>query len=284
VREAAAKTQCGNNLHQIGIAAHNYYGVWKVFPPGRLSPSNVSPIVHLLPYFEQANKFAQFDFTQDINSGANNAAARLQDLSILLCPSDPSGSIESGKGRSNYHASLGAHAWYANTNATTGGIFFVNSKVRIPGVMDGTSNTAMFAEIKRGWRPSITAQHPTNVTNVPFGTWDAALPTNDLNYFADCNTPTKSDFDYTGLQYFRAGVTWTAFYTHTVPPNHQNRDCVRGTGLNKGHQAARSYHTGGVNALLCDGSVRFVGDGISLETWRAVGTRGGQEVLGGDWE
>jgi prepilin-type processing-associated H-X9-DG protein len=127
------------------------------------------------------------------------------------------------------------------------------------------------------------SQNPLNVTNVPFGTWDASAA-NDLNYFATCNTPTAGDYDYTGLEYYRGAVPWTGFYTHTVTPNYVNRDCVRGTGLNKGHQASRSYHTRGVNLLLCDGSVRFVSDDVSLNTWRAVGTRAGSDTVGADFD
>src|SRR6266571_3807649 len=78
VREAAARSQCANNLKQIGIGAHNYLSAIKAFPPGRVSPSNASPLVQLLPYLEQSNKYNQFDFNSDINTSATNAAARTQ--------------------------------------------------------------------------------------------------------------------------------------------------------------------------------------------------------------
>jgi prepilin-type N-terminal cleavage/methylation domain-containing protein/prepilin-type processing-associated H-X9-DG protein len=283
VREAASRTQCINNLKQIGLAAHNYHGVMKAFPPGRISPSNASPLVLLLPHLEQANKYNQFDFNSDINTSATNAAARTQDVAIFLCPSDASAAkFSTDLGRSNYMASLGANAALGNTDGTTGGVFYVNSKIRVTHITDGASNTAMFAEVKRGSRTGAASQDPLNVTCVPYASWDASAA-NDFNYFEACNTPTASDYDYTGLEYYRAAVPWTAFYTHTVPPNHQNRDCVRAVGLNKGHQAARSYHPGGVNVLLSDGSARFVSDSISLTTWKALGTRAGNEPLGADW-
>jgi prepilin-type N-terminal cleavage/methylation domain-containing protein/prepilin-type processing-associated H-X9-DG protein len=292
VREAAARTQCQNNLKQIGVGAHNYHSEQKVFPPGRVSPSFASPLVQVLPYLEQAAKFQQFDFNSDIHSSATNSAARTQDVPIFLCPSDLSTSkfVQGTEilGRNNYQASLGANGWFANTNGATGGVFFVNSRVRATDVLDGTSNTAMFGEIKRGFTTLASgigpANHPLNTTRVPAATWGSPPTANDLTYFATCNTPTGNDPGYTGLQYYRASVTWTAFYTHTMTPNSKSLDCMRDGGFNSSHQASRSYHPGGVNVLLCDGSVRFVSDGISLTTWRAVGTRQGNEVFGSDWQ
>jgi prepilin-type processing-associated H-X9-DG protein len=139
----------------------------------------------------------------------------------------------------------------------------------------------MFAEVKRGFNTPATS--PVAVANVASGTWDGAAA-NDQNYFTACNAaPTGSDYDYVGLQYYRAAVPFTAFYTHTVLPNATSRDCVRGTGLNKTHLAARSYHNGGVNMLLCDGATRFVSNGVSLATWKAVGTRSGSDTIGADF-
>lgn len=286
VREAAARTQCLNNLKQIGLGAHNYHGTLKSFPPGRVSPSNASPLVQLLQYLDQANKYNQFDFTSDINSSATNASARTQDVPVFICPSDKSqATFVQGTeilGRCNYLASLGANAALANTSPQTGGIFYINSKVRTVDVTDGTSNTAMFCEVKRGNRQGAASNDPLNVTNYPFGSWDA-IGTADITYIPACNTPTASDFDYTGLQYYRAAVPWTAFYTHTMLPNTTDRDCVRGTGLNKGHQAARSYHSGGVNVLLADGSAKYISSSITLALWKAIGTRGGEEAMVGEW-
>ena len=281
VREAAARTQCTNNLKQIGVGAANYHSAFKRYPPGRVSPSMATALIQILPYLEQANKYDQFDFNSDINSSATNATARAQDVKVFLCPSDISTAIETGKGRTNYQGSLGANAWLANTDSRTGGIFYVDSKVRVEDIFDGSSNTAMYAEVKRGFLMSPASTSPISVTNFPFATWDAAA-TNDLNYIAGCNTTTAGDFDYTGLQYFRAGVPWTGFYTHTMVPNDPNRDCVRATGLNKGHQAARSYHGGGVNVLFSDGTVRYIAGNIAIAMWKAMGTRAGSEAVSFD--
>jgi prepilin-type N-terminal cleavage/methylation domain-containing protein/prepilin-type processing-associated H-X9-DG protein len=288
VREAASRMKCSNNLKQIGLAAQNYHGVFNCLPPGSTpAPSQASALVLLLPYVEQANKYNQFDFTQNVNTSASNTAARGQDVPIFLCPSDPSSGqftvTVNGQtqtvGRSNYSANLGSNAWWRNADPTTSGVFYFNSAVRLTDITDGTSNTAMYAEVKRG--DNDGKYDALSITSLDFGTWDASQAANDTTPAAGCDPGgSPSFFDYTGLQYYR-GLMWTAFYTHTVPPNYTKHDCVRSVGLDRGHQAARSYHTSGVNVLFADGSVHFITNSISMTTWRALGSRGGGEVIDG---
>src|SRR5262245_53809202 len=89
VREAAARASCQNNLKQLGLAAHNFHDARKRLPAGSTlsTAGQASALVQLLPYVEQANKYNQFDFTQNVNTSASNAAARSQDAPIFLCPS-----------------------------------------------------------------------------------------------------------------------------------------------------------------------------------------------------
>ena len=70
----------------------------------------------------------------------------------------------------------------------------------------------------------------------------------------------------------------TSLYTHTLPPNSSSRPCATTTFISW-HLPARSHHTGGVNVCLCDGSVRFISDSITLATWQALATRAGGEVV-----
>jgi prepilin-type N-terminal cleavage/methylation domain-containing protein/prepilin-type processing-associated H-X9-DG protein len=284
VREAAARIKCQNNLKQIGLACHNYHDANQTLPPVLVGPANASPLVTMLPYFEQANKYQQFVLTADLNG----QAARGQDMPILLCPSDPSSgqfSVTLGGqsvpvGRTNYQASLGAQAFYGSTDSMAGPFArnTQNRGVALVNIGDGTSNTAMYGEVRRG--NNVFAQTPGfQVYNVPFATWDANLAAFDADQATACAVRDSTGFDYTGLQYYRSAVVWTAWYTHTAQPNYKGADCVRATGLNRGHIASRSAHNGGVNLVRCDGSVAFYRDSIPLPIWRAIGSRGGGEPV-----
>jgi prepilin-type N-terminal cleavage/methylation domain-containing protein/prepilin-type processing-associated H-X9-DG protein len=286
VRAAAARIKCQNNLKQIGLAAHNYHDTQGNLPPGDALPHRASALVHILPFLEQANKYNQFRMDLNLNTHPLNAPARAQDIPVYLCPADPSegrftvlvaGTVET-VGRSNYLANVGGNGWFRNT----GGPFYFQSRTRMVDFNDGTSNTVLFAEVKRGpvtvlgaitgWVDELVS------TRVPFAIWDQNQAANDLNPPPECENRSYPTLRYTGGQYYR-GLLSTGLYTHTVPPNYKGRDCIRDVGFDRGHYAARSYHPGGVNALFADGSVRFVTDGIGGVVWRAMGTRAGGEVF-----
>jgi prepilin-type processing-associated H-X9-DG protein len=147
-------------------------------------------------------------------------------------------------------------------------------------IVDGTSNTSMFAEIKRTDMPYPLASG-TQLDN-PHNIWLIASTSFD-NYapvLPACNTPGSSRITYIGMQYYRM-IPMTSTYSHTVPPNYKGYDCGS-LNIFAAHIAARSYHPGGVNTLFCDGSVHFAKDSINPNTWRAIGSRAGREVIGGD--
>jgi prepilin-type N-terminal cleavage/methylation domain-containing protein/prepilin-type processing-associated H-X9-DG protein len=156
----------------------------------------------------------------------------------------------------------------------------VSGKVRIADVTDGTSNTAMFAEIKRG-----------TLTNTDFGQHDATtvqiIQDSAFNYITptlpDCNQDSAAGsfytrIRYTGLEFYR-NFPPECWYTHTAPPNYQGADCGS-SNFWAAHMAARSYHTGGVNVAFVDGSVHFISNNIDFAAWQALGTRAGGEVTG----
>jgi prepilin-type N-terminal cleavage/methylation domain-containing protein/prepilin-type processing-associated H-X9-DG protein len=310
VREAANRMKCTNGLKQMGLAVFNYESAFGTLPPGagplptiQADPANDSRAslqALILPYIEQSNKYNQFNFGYEVNSKPENLAARAQDVAIFLCPSDPSTAAftETGApaahGRSNYFGNAGANAYSGNLDATTAGLFNFESNqkvkdkngalisVRLAEITDGTSNTAMFAEVKRG-------NYAGTGTRVDL--WDAVYFTfsgaqADLVPPSSCNT-TIHALRYTGLQYYRNLMT-TSVYTHTITPNSPTGgDCIDlggrpgdgGALFLAAHIAARSYHPGGVNVGFADGSVHFIHDSIDLKTWRALGTRAGGETF-----
>ncbi len=293
VREAAARLQCQNNLKQIALAAHNYHDAYNCFPPGAtISPPQASVLGLLLPYLEQGNVYNLFDLSRDVFSDAVNGPARAQQVPVYLCRSDPSQGYYQDpfppgyvSGKTSYAANLGAHGWWKDQSGSQvkdpalTGVFAWNSHTRVGDITDGTSNTVLFAEVKRGAAPG---HDNTDVTVVPLPVWDnkpmnAATNPNNLSPPPACNSSTTT-LNYRGLQYYR-GFLITAFYTHTVPPNYQGRDCSRGFLYVQGHLAARSYHPGGLNASFADGSVHFLADSIRPSTWKNLGTRSGGEVL-----
>ncbi|QJW94054.1 DUF1559 domain-containing protein [Frigoriglobus tundricola] len=298
VREAAARLKCQNNLKQLGLASHNYESSYGTLPPGAgptpidnvVANSRASVQTVILAYVEQANLYNLFDFTQDVNSSATNANARVKQVPIFLCPSDPSQATQSGDGKSNYFGNLGSQAYTAaSLTSPLGGMFyyiprsgaqFIPKGFAITAITDGTSNTAMFAEIKRG--NNITSQYdPQDVRLVTFN--NPAV--DDLVPPSNCGQNSGSAVHYAGLQYYR-DLLATSLYTHTQVPNSKSGDCMDLTtrtgdtgSLFAGHITARSSHTGGVNVCMGDGSVRFVFDSITLSTWQALGTRANGEVI-----
>ena len=295
VREAAARTQCQNNLKQIALGTHNYESTYKYFPPSSgpvpiTGTSRASVQALLLPFLEQGNKYNKFDLTQDVNGAAVNLAARDTDVPIYLCPSDPSNSQFSlspgGYGRCNYYGNMGATADAFANNPVTAGMFFseftstiVNNgnrpgRVTVGGVTDGLSNTALFSEIRRGKMngntSTATAIDPQDIRLNVGMTGAAALAPP-----AACNALTSS-LRYVGLQYYRH-LSITSLYTHTQTPNYPGGDCTDGS-FNRSHIQARSYHSGGVNLALTDGSVRFVSYSAA-NLIPALATRAGGETV-----
>jgi prepilin-type N-terminal cleavage/methylation domain-containing protein/prepilin-type processing-associated H-X9-DG protein len=317
VREASARAKCQNNLKQVALATHNYESTNGAFPPGSgpfssaLSGQRPSTQALILPYVEQANKYNQFDFTQDVNGATVNEAARQQDVPFYLCPSDPSGGYRALNttgtpyGRTNYMCNIGRQAQPtpfssgAPSDPNSSGIFYVeftsvqvnqkNNKpgaVRIMDVSDGTSNTAMWSEIKRAtwqmtdatrtsrielWDQPVVSSAGGPVPNVypPIGFVPGSAAPPLANGYV-CPDTWTSSVTYVGNQYYRGFIS-TSMYTHFVPPNYQKGEC---TDTNGSIMAARSYHQGGVNVAFSDGSIRFVADAIDPVTWAFLGSRG----------
>jgi prepilin-type N-terminal cleavage/methylation domain-containing protein/prepilin-type processing-associated H-X9-DG protein len=310
VREAANRMKCSNNIKQLGLAAHNFESTYGTLPPaewtrstdGGTSRPSLGAVV--LAYIEQANKFSQFNFAFDVHSSTQNGPARWQDVPIYLCPSenssarlvDPVGGTGNTYGRINYFGSIGAIADCGRFTAgdVKGGTFMVQMSVLagetpqglpISALTDGTSNTAMYSEVMRAQTAnSATVDYTTVVASGPI---DAAPGLYDGRAVSGCagGSVTRS-INYVGLQFHRGGINHQSFYTHTLPINWNKKQQVAANqkyncgdaSFRRAHIAASSYHTGGVNVGLADGSVRFVRESIDFGIWQAVGTRGNGEV------
>jgi prepilin-type N-terminal cleavage/methylation domain-containing protein/prepilin-type processing-associated H-X9-DG protein len=303
VREAAARAKCMNNLKQLGLAAHNFESAYQALPPGEWTrstdggTSRPSLGAVVLSYLEQANKFNQFNFAFDVTS-STNAPARRQDVPVYLCPSENSAAFftDGGEtvGRINYFGNIGAVADCRLNGDPHAGVFHAFSTTKpgetprgitIMSIADGTSNTAMFSEVMR----SQTANSSTidYTTNVASGDISVAPGLYDGRAVTGCaGGSVAKRINYVGLQYYRGGINHQSFYTHTLPinwnrkqsdPTLQKYTCGD-SSFRRAHIAASSYHTGGVNVCMADGSVRFVRESVDFAVWQAVGTRAGGEV------
>jgi prepilin-type N-terminal cleavage/methylation domain-containing protein/prepilin-type processing-associated H-X9-DG protein len=288
VREAAARIQCSNNLHQLGLALHNHHDSMGAFPMGRTFPNgaSVSGISRLLPYYEADNTYKLINFSAPYNDMSNSMAVCCA-CKILQCPSDGRSSVPADLGPTNYRLNEGTSLvmWYGATDPNgvntsmppPNGVFFVNVAYRIADITDGTSNTAALSE-------HLTGDFSQSIATEKGDTFQPGThPTTPDQAMADCAAVNINDLSKQG--YSNVGAPWlygyhsTTSYWHSAPPN--TRSCM--FPPSRIMTTANSNHSGLVNVCLCDGSVRGVNNGISLTTWRALGTRNGGEVLGSDW-
>lgn len=274
IREAANRMKCTSHLKQIGLAAHNYHDTTGKFPAAA-DPMRFSQMAYLLPYVEQDNLFKTINFTV-APSNAANAVPMGTRVPVYMCPSDPSANrAPAGQGGNSYVGSLGDEILFFT--AQTRGVFaFQGTQYGFADITDGTSNTAMFCERLLGDFNNSVMTERTDLFQPPGGT---PMPTTMDQAVANC-TPSfspnifRSDYGAAWLQ----GQHWT-IYTHAGLPNSRGCAYPPNTQL----MVANSSHPGGVNLCLCDGSVRFVRNTINIQTWRAVGSKDGGEVLDGNW-
>jgi prepilin-type N-terminal cleavage/methylation domain-containing protein/prepilin-type processing-associated H-X9-DG protein len=215
VREAAARSQCQNNLKQISLAAHNYHDAYKRFPPGLNYPNPGFPPwvepgkyyglnLALFPFFEQDNLRRDMDLTSQYQAntlGPNSVGAQV--VAILVCPADtamPNPAVgQFGAyyfGLSSYGGCSGSSVTSTNGNLMLkNGIFYTNSTTTIEDISDGTSNTLFFGERSRlnlltsssamdvgGWAWANQFALEDNTMNTGVGKMEGILP-HDLNYF-----------------------------------------------------------------------------------------------------
>jgi prepilin-type N-terminal cleavage/methylation domain-containing protein/prepilin-type processing-associated H-X9-DG protein len=287
VREAAARMSCQNNLKQIGLAIHNFESGNGRLPyamDGTVSGTSTfrwSMLAALTPYLEQTNIYNGLDLKVPLFAGPptfavfpQNQASVAANVKIFLCPSDRQATVEADRGPSNYMACVGS-GLNGGLIYNTDGVFYADSKTRMTDITDGTSNTAMASE-------SILGEGGADITGTP--------TTVDVRRVYAVNTGAATtpltDSACAGITGFRKtrnygwadGGISNMSYNHYYAPNAKTPDCLG--RVQPGWKAARSFHTGGVNVLFGDGAIRFVRDGIAIDTWRALATRSGGEVIG----
>lgn len=308
-REAARRTQCKNNLKQLGLALHNYHDVFKTFPPARVrtygsgiqawNTSNVAWGARILPYIEQAPLYDTVNWNQvkgnSTASGhnANPNGAMRQRLEAFRCPSDP----ENGAGKkfdlpdgSGVVTGAAANAAYGHTNyvgnlgtgtrvqpqtssaniARFDGLMTEVSSVRIRDITDGTTNTLAVAEVQIGF-PHLA----TNATG-PIGPPN----TNNNEVCPQNGNPTTNSFRQTGNSWFYGERPNSIIFTTHVGPNSRLYDC--GNNTDRAVFASRSAHVGGVQVSMSDGSARFASENIDLQVWRNLGSRHDGNTVG-EW-
>ncbi len=286
-RAAARRTQCKNNLRQIGLALHNYHDVSGRFPAGHLETGTNGPayspqigwLPYLLPYIEQANVYQLIDFTligpsnaspNPNGSATNNPAfyaAGGTSISAFICPSDPVGRIDPVWAPTNYLGNQGPDCSCRGKSCS--GIFGHDTWMRIADITDGTSNTIAIGETLKGDLDVNTLQD--NYFYRP--------PGGNAQDIDTCQGGTLSRSDRATV-WFGGNPQHNMFSTDRGP-NDRRFDCI---APNNGctNFAARSAHAGGAHLGLCDGSVHFLSDNIDVGVMRALGTRMGGEIVG-EW-
>ena len=250
--------------------------------------------LYILPYIEQVNAYEEVMALYNYHTSVVYAACAVNPISTYECPSDPRGGEILTEGfQTNYvacatglgTATVGGVATNTSTTITIEGVSYTSntspinldgviyqlSSTRLTQITDGTSNTLLLSEI-------IMVPDATNSQN----------PGDSNAQYWDTRGRLYNSLDGSEVL-FSSGVV-----PNSTVPDYETRcntfnpvpqaPCITSTN-SAGYYVTftRSYHSGGVNAALCDGSVRFVSNAISQATFSALGTRAGNETIGSDW-
>lgn len=317
-REASRRSQCTNNLKQLGLAALQYHDVTGRFPylrggrnnPGGNRCGDYHGVVMLLPYIEQEGRYEQFVGTTPAPDPWNNAYLPWQaNLSALLCPSAPMppNFQESNVGQRSYHFCVGTtinnytgqcNGLYSfqsngtNPNSTPPCFGSMPQQKAISDVLDGTSNTIGISEkglgAAQGSR-TIYGQsvYPYTVANLTANPTLCLVTAQNGNYVAGVNIAVWT----TGDLWAFGHPHWGAFTT-ILPPNSASCYDVNSNNPSNanGIFTPTSYHPSGALGAMADASVRFISEGIdcgnygmppslNYGVWGAMGTANGGETI-----
>jgi prepilin-type N-terminal cleavage/methylation domain-containing protein/prepilin-type processing-associated H-X9-DG protein len=300
-REAARRIHCTNNLKQLGLAVMNYESANSALPPqqtgiwvGTAQPTQYTSwgvTARLAPFMEAGPMYNAMNFTLKYSDATNTTVSYLQ-IKYLICPSEVNTTSPDPTkpfGVSNYGWNVGD--WYVfggGGAAPNRAPFFVNTSRSLAAFTDGLSNTLLAAEVKANQPIYKSCNTPAGISATSFPTVAASPAFIQANYQGGgC----KAD---TGHVKWSIGSACYDGFTTALPPNtkvlvgtpavdidYDTNDENNG-GPTYAAITSRSYHPGGVNSLFGDGSVRFIKSSVNGDTWRALGTLAGGEVISAD--
>lgn len=307
-RETARRIHCTSNLKQLGLAVAQYESDgWGSLPPALLltvsGNSNTSrsvgwsALARLLPVLEQKPLYDSINFDMGFDAAANLTATGM-DISVFACPSEvnpttfDASSIYPGltqAGTTNYAVSEGDwFVWGGFGLKSSRSAFSPNVSRRLVEFADGTSNTLLMSEVRTRQNQItecgslLTERSPQTVpgTDVPFDTRGVVIKSIQCRFWGDGHS-----------LWADGGVDQTGFTTARRPNYFESAQLSNGLdsdtlsvreylgGPTYASVTVRSYHPGGVNAVLADGSVRFISDTVVPTVWLSLGTIAGGEVV-----
>lgn len=260
-REAARRTQCKNNMMQVGLALQNYLMGHDVLPPGTVNPTgpivNVEDadqyhmgwIVQILPYMEQGNAYEHVDFSKGVYTKENDPVRNHQ-IKSLACPSDPFSGART-IARTSY---FGVHNDFETPiDVNQNGVMYLNSAVSYEQITDGSSNTIFVLESQ-------------------------ANTGNDLGWMSGTRSSLRNGVRWTNQS--NAGAA-PEFAQHTASTQYyavkQELQDLNSNTMYVGGPS--SYHTGGYHVALGDGSIRFISININANVLRNLSHRADGEML-----
>ena len=297
-REAARRSQCTNNLKQLGLAFHNYHDVYKVFPAYQYMNTPTTwnswrghgALTMILPYIEQRALYDQMDFRFEWDNNNESAIPTAsaptnfwisqRKIDAFLCPSD-SPYPNRAYGGNNYMVSGGARRDFYSTGAavSASGVFLRRIETSMAEIFDGSSNVIMLSEQIKGDDQGGSLTIRRDFTNNNPLTQDQFPPAAAIEAAG-----VTCDSNATSWHQSNAGRQWNASFPGFIaintiaPPNWKHISCCNdgtfGYACDRnGIVPPKSMHPGGVNVTVADASVRFVSETIDLTTWQRLGGR-----------
>ncbi|WP_406697803.1 DUF1559 domain-containing protein [Singulisphaera sp. Ch08] len=319
-REAARRSQCINNIKQLGLAVHNYNSTYSCFPPSCSGPEVAGTLsvdsgwsfgwpLAVLSGMEQQAMFNAVNFFNRPR-GPENSTIGYAQLGSLICPSDGTTQKPSDPwATNNYVGNFGGPGIIKRwTGTMVPGSKWTSASAQlgpigIESIRDGTSNTGLFSERLVGLKANAgLAQLRLSSSDAKRGFFDSGAtvpgetgdPAQAMTFYNTCkalpgSTVAKNSqcFGYIWIVGYYVHCTNT--YNHFGPPNmplcHNNQyenSASQTWEISAGIGSPTSNHSGGVNMGLADGSVKFIKDTVNLPSWWALGTRNGGEVISAD--